>query len=125
MPALPKKVCAHAGCARLVTAAQSKCEQHISLARKRFDKRRGSAAQRGYDKDWRVFRLAYLSRHPLCVSAEHAHLVVATEIDHILPLRDRPDLKFQESNLQALCKSCHSRKTSSERGWGWGWGKKN
>lgn len=38
------------------------------------------------------------------------------EVDHIKPVRDRPDLSFALSNLQALCRRCHSRKTAQEIG---------
>ena len=37
------------------------------------------------------------------------------EVDHIIPVKDRPDLAKVESNLQILCKSCHKEKTSKER----------
>ncbi|WP_236553192.1 HNH endonuclease [Roseovarius indicus] len=40
------------------------------------------------------------------------------EVDHIEPVRDRPDLAFRLSNLQCLCGRCHSRKTRIEVGMG-------
>ena len=44
--------------------------------------------------------------------------MLATEVDHIVPKSaggtDAMD------NLQALCKSCHSRKTAKEGRWGKG-----
>jgi 5-methylcytosine-specific restriction endonuclease McrA len=37
----------------------------------------------------------------------------ANEVDHVTPLRDG-GAKYDLENLQALCKSCHSRKTAAE-----------
>lgn len=38
------------------------------------------------------------------------------EVDHIKPVRDRPELAFEISNLQSLCGQCHGRKTRVEVG---------
>lgn len=38
------------------------------------------------------------------------------EVDHIEPVRTRPDLAYALSNLQVLCSGCHSRKTLVELG---------
>jgi len=38
------------------------------------------------------------------------------EIDHIEPVRLRPDLAYDPANCQALCPSCHSAKTHVEVG---------
>lgn len=38
------------------------------------------------------------------------------EIDHLQPVRDRPDLAYAPDNLQALCTACHTRKTRIECG---------
>jgi 5-methylcytosine-specific restriction endonuclease McrA len=51
--------------------------------------------------DWRCVRCG--SRHGL-------------EIDHIQPVRDRPDLGFSLDNLQTLCGRCHAAKTRVEVG---------
>ncbi|MFW2544406.1 HNH endonuclease [Primorskyibacter sp. 2E107] len=40
------------------------------------------------------------------------------EVDHVLPVRDRPDLAYALANLQCLCGRCHSRKTRIEIGLG-------
>ena len=37
----------------------------------------------------------------------------ATEVDHVLPVEDGGD-PFDETNLQPLCKRCHSRKTADD-----------
>lgn len=77
-----------------------------------YDRRRGTAAQRGYGTDWRKLRREILRRDPVCrmqgCSRQSSH------VDHIVPRRkggtDDP------SNLQGLCGSCHnSAKQSLER----------
>ncbi|GGD30819.1 HNH endonuclease [Sinisalibacter lacisalsi] len=40
------------------------------------------------------------------------------EVDHIKPVRSHPELSFDLGNLQALCPSCHTRKTRVEIGLG-------
>lgn len=39
------------------------------------------------------------------------------EIDHVQPVRTRPELAFVPTNLQALCPRCHAKKTRIECGW--------
>jgi len=39
--------------------------------------------------------------------------VRATHVDHVLAHRGDEGLRLDPNNLQALCHSCHSRKTAS------------
>lgn len=80
-----------------------------------YDQTRRSATARGYDAQWRRFRLVYLKRNPLCRHCkQRGEVRSATEVDHIEPLRDAPHRKYDEENLQGLCKTCHSIKTAAE-----------
>jgi 5-methylcytosine-specific restriction enzyme A len=65
---------------------------------------------------WRKMRKWYLSQHPLCERCkdEDGKLEPATEVDHKIPLEQRPDLALDPKNLQSLCKPCHSAKTLAE-----------
>ena len=66
---------------------------------------------------WRNKRRYFLMKNKLCSDPFHIHgnrIVFANEVDHIIPRRVRPDLAWNESNLQPLCKSCHSKKTRKE-----------
>ncbi len=66
---------------------------------------------------WGRVRRRVLARSPLCVECERlGRMEFATEVDHIIPEREAPELAFDVSNLQGLCKSCHSRKTAREMG---------
>lgn len=38
------------------------------------------------------------------------------EVDHIHPVRTHPELSYDPGNLQALCPSCHTKKTRIECG---------
>ncbi len=58
-------------------------------------------------------RRMVLAAHPLCELCEKNGLVViATDVHHIVAKRDGG--RDEESNLQALCHSCHSKETNRE-----------
>lgn len=81
------------------------------------DAKRGSAASRGYGPEWRRYRAGFLVEHPLCaLCADAGVLAAAALVDHIEPHRGDKDLFWSASNHQALCCSCHSRKTAREGG---------
>ena len=76
---------------------------------------RPNAAARGYcsvrHKAWRAAVLArdgYACRDcgRVCGQKREAHA------DHIVPVKVRPDLRYEVDNGQCLCASCHSRKTN-------------
>ena len=54
--------------------------------------------------------------HALCVSCEKkGRITLATDVDHITPISKGGD-KEDFDNMQALCKSCHAKKSRTERG---------
>jgi 5-methylcytosine-specific restriction protein A len=67
-------------------------------------------------------RAAYLAENPLCEHcAAQGRVTAAAEVDHIKPFHAVEDpLRLDWSNLQSLCKTHHSQKTASEKGWGRG-----
>lgn len=81
----------------------------ISTVREREkDLRRGSRQSRGYDADWERARLIHLEKEPLCRESGFRGLVqVAQLVDHIIPVRDRPDLRLEPSNLCSLTQRMH------------------
>jgi 5-methylcytosine-specific restriction enzyme A len=121
MPTRAKRPCRHLGCPRLA-ADGPYCEQHAPQHAREYEGRRGSSARRGYGGRWQRLRKLFLAAHPLCADpyGDHARdgvVVAATDVDHIIP-RSRGGTD-DESNLQALCHSCHSRKTNEQDGGGW------
>ena len=85
---------------------------------------RESSNARGYGAAWRKIRKAFLEYtaerqawHWACcvICLAQGRRVRATDVDHIVrrALGGTDDF----DNLQALCHSCHSRKTAKEVGW--------
>lgn len=109
MPRKPKKPCRYPGCPNLTET--SYCEEHQHL----YQTERAGSVQRGYDSHWRKARSRFLKSHPLCVRCRmDGKLVKATVVDHIIPHRGDEALFWEESNWQAMCKSCHDHKTMTE-----------
>ena len=113
------------------------CPEHGEAGRGvLYDRRRGSAASRGYDRDWSKFAVRYMDklwwlkvpraglcgcRHPTApktndsVCAREGVILLATVVDHIIPIRGKEDpLRFDLANLQALCDRCHNQKRQRE-----------
>jgi 5-methylcytosine-specific restriction endonuclease McrA len=72
---------------------------------------------------WKRFRGWVRRARPLCECRDsrcrcegrcHAPTVV---VDHIIPLRERPDLALVETNARPMCVSCHNTRTSREQSW--------
>lgn len=58
---------------------------------------------------WQKLRRKVLARDPLCKFCAKKGIVTAgNTVDHIKPHRGKMELFFEITNLQTLCKSCHS-----------------
>ena len=109
MPWKPKTPCQQPGCP--VLSHEPYCETH----RLAIERPRNQRKKQWYNRRWEKARMLFLRDHPLCVHCEG--VTPATEVDHIIPHRGDMELFWDQSQWQALCKSCHSRKTASESGW--------
>ena len=104
------------------------CVDHIQTIRtshiKRTYKKRRS--KKKYKSDyplkncsrWIELRKRYIAqnRHcQRCLKSEPKYYRFADEVDHIKPVRKFPSLAYDVTNLQSLCKSCHSTKSQYER----------
>jgi 5-methylcytosine-specific restriction protein A len=110
-PSKPLNPCRQRGCPNAATNG-GYCRAH-ALARDKERRRanpvkRPSASSQGYGVDWRKLRAAFLAEHPTCVICG-APAIVA---DHVIPKAAGGDDDW--SNLQALCRSCHGKKTATE-----------
>ena len=105
--------CIASGCPRFGvggTGSTSRyCAVHGKTVRRGYEKQRPSSAKRGYGSAWRKLRAEILKANPVCPCG-----AAATVVDHVIPKRaggaDAP------ANLRALCKSCHSSKTTQSDG---------
>jgi 5-methylcytosine-specific restriction protein A len=54
-----------------------------------------------------------LADEPLCrFCAEQGRVTAARDVDHIVPIVQRPDLRLDRSNLRPLCQPCHASLTA-------------
>jgi len=99
------KPCRHPGCPNLTSGTY--CDRHAELYT------RPSAKERGYNSDWRRRSKLFLKAYPLCVECLKLNkLTPSTVVYHIIPHCGDPVLMWDETdNWQALCESCHNKKT--------------
>ena len=93
------------------------CPTHQPLVHRDYGRaRRGFDAEVGFyqSRQWRLMRAAFLREHPVCgACSERGGLIPARVVDHLVPVKDG-GARYLTSNLQALCVSCHNRKTARE-----------
>lgn len=110
MSTRPKRPCRHAGCSALVTSGY--CAEHARVQRAVY---RGSGDRAQVEawynsRRWRRISAAYLAEHPWCAVC----CAPAAHTDHVVP-HGGDQRAFWAGELQALCVSCHSRKTQEEQ----------
>jgi len=95
--------CRQARCDKLVKFGY--CQEH---ERERLNAiRRRTVSLSDYKtKRWYRLRRITLRDQPICECGR-----MTEEVDHIVPVEDGGPM-WDESNLQVLCHSCHSRKTN-------------
>ena len=95
--------CKAPGCPGLATQTGF-CEKHAPEAG-RYDRERGTAAQRGYGGNWRKIRAMLLAREPLCRECDRqGKTTAATMVHHI----DGNPHNNHPSNHVPLCDVCHA-----------------
>ena len=100
----------------MATAPKTHRPLNSGPPREEYDKRRGSASERGYDAAWHKLREIKVKQNPLCEDCEQDGLtVIVNEVDHIIPISGRDDpLRLDMENLRSMCKTCHTRKTKND-----------
>lgn len=128
MPDAPLKVCRWPGCHELTRDRSGYCPAHQDRAEERrkqharlWSRERGNTTLRGYGRDWQTLRESFLRDHPLCARCLAQGVIrPATVVHHVQPVEQRPDLRLNPDNLEALCRNCHElehgRKHQTPRG---------
>jgi len=93
-------------CGRLLPSGTPYC----AVCGRTKELRRGKTAERGYDSAHRRLRLAVLAEFPICQLRLVCQGTVATDLDHIIPISRRPDLRLVRSNVQSSCQPCNVAK---------------
>jgi len=102
MPIGAMRPCLYPGCSKLVKSGR--CTKHAKAYTKYTNRPNDPALN---NRTWRKLRKLVLARDPIC---KHCKRVPSVDVDHIVPRKDGGDNSM--SNLQGLCKSCHSKKSA-------------
>jgi 5-methylcytosine-specific restriction protein A len=117
MPVAAPRPCRHVGCRALVYGREGFCDAHRKARYREYSQQRQAKGERVklYDTAaWKRVRATHLALEPLCRSCRLAgRLVAANVVDHITPIK-KGGSELDDSNLQSLCKPCHSAKTLIE-----------
>ena len=114
MPHKPKKPCAYPGCPKLTDGQY--CAEHKKLMDKQYDMyvRSRPAYEFYHSHVWKKKRQDFLIEHPFCEECRRqGRLTKAILVDHIIPI-GMGGSAFDDENLQALCASCHGKKSVIE-----------
>ena len=113
MPTAAPRPCGHPGCGALVRDGSGRCAKHPK-AGSFADKKRGNRHERGYGNDWTKLRNVIIRRDAylcqVCLIVDR--LTPAHAVDHIVPKANGGS--NDPSNLQSICKPCHTTKTAVE-----------
>ena len=114
MPTRPKSLCRKPGCVQAISSPGF-CEKHVKSSDGWSQTNRASPSARGYDWKWRKTRGRILERDSgLCqLCLEQGLLIPASEVDHIVSRANGGN--DDSDNLQAICRSCHKKKTNREK----------
>jgi 5-methylcytosine-specific restriction protein A len=98
-----KRPCRHPGCPALVVSGY--CDKH----KQQKERYRGSANERGYNRDWQKARDRFLRDNPCCAKClEKDRAVPATVVHHIKPISQGGEI-LDPDNFMSLCRDCHER----------------
>jgi 5-methylcytosine-specific restriction enzyme A len=110
----PRKLCRHSGCNELIEGVETYCPEHKKEMLREYDKRRGTAQQRGYNYRWQKYSKAFLKQpgNQYCKLRIDGRCKLKAEcVDHIEPPPDpRHPLFWDPSNHQSSCLPCNSIK---------------
>lgn len=114
----PMRECNWQGCRKVV--ATRYCGEHqadIDIIKqqegKKYDKKRGSSYERGYNAQWRKIRKLKLYHEPLCEQCLAINQLdkSATIVHHI----NKNAKDNRDENLMSLCNNCHEEIHKGDR----------
>ena len=114
MPRAPARPCTTPGCPALTSGGR--CGMHRQQADRNYRRSRPDDSFY-HGAAWRRLRRTFLDANPLCINCGGE----ANTVDHIVPLRERPDMALEPTNLRPMCAPCHSRRSAKD-GQRWGRG---
>lgn len=129
MPVSSLKQCAYPGCSALVRGS-GRCDKHKFVDKRKSDRNRGTAHERGYNSEWQKASKNYLKEHPLCFYClKNETVTAASVVDHFVPhklfdakksgdtkkTQKAQKLFWDRANWRSACKPCHDRKTGLEK----------
>lgn len=120
MPYAQAHNCNFGGCPKPVYGKKRYCDDHTKVKNSQdYERYRvGDVAQKLYKtKPWANTRKYHLAANPYCVDCLARGIKTAQDlhVDHIIPLKDYAGDPLDPSNLQTLCRSCHTVKSLKER----------
>lgn len=106
--------CRHPSCTELTRDASGYCGTHAVAARRAYEATYARRAAKSFytTAAWRKLRKQILAARPKCESCGRAK---ATHADHKRSMA-AGGAALDPANVQALCRSCHSRKTAAVDG---------
>jgi 5-methylcytosine-specific restriction enzyme A len=115
-PLAPHHPCNEPGCPALVPRGVSRCPTHQRQRQAEYNRTQRPARHQFYNtKEWRALSKQVLQEGPNCRDCG----APSTQADHILSVKERPDLALVRSNVTGRCGTCHSRRTAREhQRWG-------
>lgn len=112
MPSIPNPQCAFVRCKNACVKHSIFCLEH-SPPPKDAPSKEDIAAYR--TRKWEKIRARTLSANPLCQCCLLERRTTAAQaVDHVWPWRKIGKYAFIHNRFQALCTSCHSRKSTLE-----------
>lgn len=117
----PLKPCSKIGCSQLTREryCTDHKDEHVAQT-KHYDRfSRDTKTKAFYNSGaWRKLRnMVKIRDAGLCqMCLVDKKIVAGVEVDHIIPIKVDWSLRLTESNLQLLCRSCHNKKTATDKG---------
>jgi 5-methylcytosine-specific restriction enzyme A len=122
VPMKPARPCAVPMCPAAVYGPNSRCPQHEREQKRRYNQARPPELKRFYSgAAWKAFRAMVKAARPTCecmdpgcrhLNWENRCARPSFAVDHIVEPMTDWSRALDETNVRALCESCHNSKTA-------------